>query len=122
MSLSKYLGYRSSLKAYLEMGNLTSDDNLDLNLCIISTTYCIIIISENQKLVRKGSLTNFNLKSIRKFLVNFQTRDYRVSTKSYIPSVIMCLNLNIFLFFLSIFLNLIFLFFFFFCFLFFFGQ
>ena len=62
------------------MSNITSDNNLDLNLCIIFTTYYIVIISENQKLARREFLDNFNQKSIREFLVNFQTEDYKVST------------------------------------------
>ena len=42
------------------MSNITSDNNLDLNLCIIFTTYYIVIISENQKLARREFLDDFS--------------------------------------------------------------
>jgi len=53
MSLDKHLDCRSSLKAYLEMNNITLNDSLSLNLYIMSTACHIVIISENQKLVRR---------------------------------------------------------------------
>jgi len=54
---------------------MTLDDNYSLNLYIVLTTCCIAIILENEELVR------------REFLVDFQTKDYRISTKSYILSL-----------------------------------
>ena len=69
------------------MCDVTSDDNLGLNLYIVPTTCHTVIISENQGLVRWEFLYDFSWKSIREFLVDFQTWDYRVSTGSYIPSL-----------------------------------
>ena len=57
------------------MDNMTLDNDLGLNLYIISTTYYIVVISENQRLVKKESQ-----EFLVNFLVNFQTRNYRVST------------------------------------------
>ena len=53
----------------------------------ILTTYYVAIILEDQRLVRKEFLANLSWKSIGELLVNFQTRDYRVFTKSYILSL-----------------------------------
>ena len=53
MSLGKHLGCRSSLEAYLEMNNMTLNNNLGLNLYVVSTAYHIVIISDNQKLTRR---------------------------------------------------------------------
>jgi len=54
---------------------MTLDDNLGLNLYVVPTTYYVVVILENQKLAKRESW-----KFLVKFLVNFQTRDYRVST------------------------------------------
>ena len=46
-------GCESSLEASLSMDNLTLDDNLGLNLCVVPTACHIIVISEDQGLVRR---------------------------------------------------------------------
>jgi len=61
--LSKYLEYGSSLEAYLWIGNMTLDDNLSLNLCIVPITCYVVIISDGQEEVKskflvKGVLGN----------------------------------------------------------------
>ena len=52
------------------------------------TIYYIVIISEDQGLVRREFLievqAKLSQKNIGKLLVNFQTGDYKVSTESYI--------------------------------------
>ena len=88
MSLSKYSKYRSSLGAYLQINDIISEDNLGLNLCIM------VIISKDQGLTRREFLANLSQKNIGKFLVNFQTRYYRVFTKSYIMSLQLELQLK----------------------------
>jgi len=60
VSLGKYLRCESSLEAYSWMDNIILEDNLGLNLCIVSTTCCIIIISEDQGLVRRGLLADLS--------------------------------------------------------------
>ena len=45
MSLDKYLDCRSSLEAYSWMGNVTLDNNLDLNLYIVLKLKTIDLIS-----------------------------------------------------------------------------
>ena len=47
MRLGKYPGYRSSLEAYLWI-NMISDNNLGLNLCIISTVCYVVVILNNK--------------------------------------------------------------------------
>ena len=54
-------------------------DDLSLNLYVMPIICYMVIISDNQKEVRKGFLVGF--------LVDFQTKDYRVSTWSYILSL-----------------------------------
>ena len=53
IGLDKYLDFGSNLKAYLQVSNITLDNDLGLNLYIIPTTYYMVVISENQELVRK---------------------------------------------------------------------
>ena len=57
------------------MNNVISEDNHSLNLHVMSTTCHMVIILEDEGLIRK------------EFLVNFQTRDYRVFTGFYILSL-----------------------------------
>jgi len=45
MGLDEYLRYGSSQEAYPWISNVTSDDNLGLNLCIVPTTCYTVIIS-----------------------------------------------------------------------------
>ena len=52
--MGKYLEYRSSLEVYLWIGNMTLDDNLSLNLCIVPIT-CYVIL-DGQKEVRSKFL------------------------------------------------------------------
>ena len=52
--MGKYLEYRSSLEVYLWIGNMTLDDNLSLNLCIVPIT-CYVIL-DGQKKVRSELL------------------------------------------------------------------
>ena len=56
--METYLGYESNLEAYMWMNNVTLDDDLSLSLYIVFTTCYVIIISENQRLVRKEFLNN----------------------------------------------------------------
>jgi len=49
MRLGRYLGYGSSLEAYLWIDNIISDDNLGLNLYIIYTVYYKIITLDGQR-------------------------------------------------------------------------
>jgi len=77
--LGKYLGCRLSLEAYLWIGNMILGDDLGLNLYVVSTVCYVVIISDNQREVRRGFLVGF--------LVDFQTEDYRVSIWSYILSL-----------------------------------
>jgi len=57
------------------MNNMISEDNHSLNLCVMPTTCYMVLILEDQSLVRK------------EFLVNFQTRNYRVFTRFYTLSL-----------------------------------
>ena len=50
------LGYRSSLGAYLQINNVTLEDNLGFNLCVVSTTCYVVIILEYQEIVRERAL------------------------------------------------------------------
>ena len=59
---------------------MISDDNLGLNLCVVSTTCYEVIISERSESSEKRI-------SLVRILVDFQTRDYRVSIGSYIMSL-----------------------------------
>ena len=54
--MGKYLEYRSSLEVYLWIGNMTLDDNLSLNLCIVPITCYVIIILDGQEEVRSEFL------------------------------------------------------------------
>ena len=40
------------------------EDDLSLNLCIMLTTYYMVIVLENQSLVRRGLLADLSWKSI----------------------------------------------------------
>ena len=51
------------------MNNIILEDNLDLNLSIVPTTCCVVIILENQSLARREFLADLSWKSIRGFLV-----------------------------------------------------
>ena len=42
--LGKYLGYRSSLGAYSQIDNVILNNNLGLNLYVVSTVYYIVVI------------------------------------------------------------------------------
>jgi len=42
--LDKYLGYKSSLKAYLWIDNMISNNDLGLNLYVVLTTCFMVII------------------------------------------------------------------------------
>ena len=48
MRLGKYLDCRPSLEAYPQIDNVILDDNLGLNLYIISTVYHIIVTLDNK--------------------------------------------------------------------------
>jgi len=63
------------------MDDIILEDNFGLNL------YVVVIISKDQSLAKREFLANLSQKNIGKFLVNFQTRDYRISNKSYILSL-----------------------------------
>ena len=56
MRLDKYSGYRLSLEAYLQINNIILDNNLSLNLCVISTICYIIVILDKKKEVGKRFL------------------------------------------------------------------
>ena len=56
MRSGKYPDYKSSLVAYLQFGNIISDNNLSLNLCIVPTTYYVIIILNDEEEVRSEFL------------------------------------------------------------------
>ena len=45
---AKYLGYRLSLIAYLQIYNMVLDDDLGLNLYIVPTVYYVVIISDDK--------------------------------------------------------------------------
>jgi len=47
---SKYLGYGSSLKAYPQIGNIIPDNNFGLNLCVVPTVCCVVIILNDEVL------------------------------------------------------------------------
>ena len=49
MKLGKYLGYGSSIKAYLWIDDVTLEDDLSLNLYIMPTIYHIVIILDGQE-------------------------------------------------------------------------
>jgi len=42
--LSKYLGCRSSLEAYPQISNMILDNDFGLNLCVVPTVCCMVII------------------------------------------------------------------------------
>ena len=75
IKLDKYLDCESSLEAYSWIGDMTLDNNLHLNWYVMSTICYVVVILDCQE------------KVIREFLVDFQTRDCRVSTWSYILSL-----------------------------------
>ena len=54
--LSKYLGCRSSLEAYLGIGDMILEDDLGLNLCIVPTTCHVAIILDGWGEVRSEFL------------------------------------------------------------------
>ena len=56
IGLDEYLRYGSSLEAYPWISNVTSDDDLGLNLCIVPTTCYTVIISESQGFSKKRFL------------------------------------------------------------------
>ena len=62
------------------MDNMITEDNLSLSLYIVFTTYYIVVISNNQSLVRIGEF----LVRVQVKFSQFQTRDCKVSTWSYI--------------------------------------
>ena len=64
------------------MGNIILDNNLGLNLYIVPTAYCIIIISNNQEEVR------------RRFLVESWSI-FRLETTEYQLSLILRLSLQL---------------------------
>jgi len=90
MGLDKYLRYGSSLEAYPWISNVTSDNDLGLNLCIVPTTCYTVIISESQEFSKKRFLVKVLVglgwdlsqgsKKMSWVLVNFQTENYIVST------------------------------------------
>ena len=53
MRVDKYLGCKSSLKAYLQIGNIALEDNLGLNLYIMLTTCYMVVILDGQKKMRR---------------------------------------------------------------------
>ena len=53
MRVDKYLGCGSSLKAYLQIGNIALEDNFDLNLYVMLTTCYIVVILDDQKGMRR---------------------------------------------------------------------
>jgi len=63
------------------------EDNLSLNLYVMSIICCVVIILEDQGLARRGFLVDLSWKSLREFLVNFQTKDYKVFTQFHILSL-----------------------------------
>ena len=52
MEFGKYLGCVLSLEAYSWIGNVISDDNLGLNLCVVPTIYHVVIILNDKVLKR----------------------------------------------------------------------
>ena len=60
MSLGKYLRCRLSLGAYLFIDDMISKDDLGLNLYIVLTTYHIVMVLENQNLVRRKLLADLS--------------------------------------------------------------
>jgi len=46
----RYLDCRSSLEAYLWNGNMISDDNLGLNLYVVSTICHVVVTLDNEVL------------------------------------------------------------------------
>ena len=62
------------------MDNMITEDNLSLNLYIVSTTYYMVVISDNQSLVRIGEF----LVRVQVKFSQFQTKDCKVFTWSYI--------------------------------------
>ena len=49
MRVDKCLGCESSLEAYLQICNMTLEDNLGHNLCIMLTTCHMIVILDSQE-------------------------------------------------------------------------
>ena len=62
------------------MDNMITEDNLSLNLYIVSTTYYMVVTSDNQSLVRIGEF----LVRVQVKFSQFQTKDCKVFTWSYI--------------------------------------